>query len=225
MFTRSTLTRLLALGSILAADSAFGWSSPSSQTYHDLWGLDRGILLFHAEKGRYPDPKHLRQELQDADIRDPDSDIRDRWGREFIYRLPGEHGPYDLYSAGPDGVDDRGAGDDISMWAGVNEGFHWKRNWPRGRRVLVSSILVGLFLLPAGYWLRWRFILPFAGVIVSLGIVIGCHLLLHPGVVPSRNNPLLVWIVLASVLLVISAVACALSLRPPPPPQAPRPPP
>ena len=28
---------------------------------------------------------------------------KDPWGREFIYRMPGDHGEYDLLSYGPDG--------------------------------------------------------------------------------------------------------------------------
>jgi general secretion pathway protein G len=29
----------------------------------------------------------------------------DPWERQFLYRVPGEHGPYDLWSLGADGVD------------------------------------------------------------------------------------------------------------------------
>ena len=39
----------------------------------------------------------------------------DQWGRPILYRCPGPvhvHG-WDLYSLGPDGVDDHGAGDDV----------------------------------------------------------------------------------------------------------------
>ena len=28
---------------------------------------------------------------------------KDPWGRDYQYKLPGEHGPFDLYSLGPDG--------------------------------------------------------------------------------------------------------------------------
>ena len=30
-------------------------------------------------------------------------DLLDPWEREFIYKVPGDHGPYDLYSLGKDG--------------------------------------------------------------------------------------------------------------------------
>jgi general secretion pathway protein G len=38
----------------------------------------------------------------------------DPWGREYIYKCPGDHGPYDLYSCGSDGV--AGTDDDIMNW-------------------------------------------------------------------------------------------------------------
>jgi hypothetical protein len=39
----------------------------------------------------------------------------DAWGRTLVYRCPGpvHHQGWDLYSFGPDGIDDRGEGDDI----------------------------------------------------------------------------------------------------------------
>ena len=32
-------------------------------------------------------------------------DLKDPWGREFIYKKPGDHGRYDLYSLGADGLE------------------------------------------------------------------------------------------------------------------------
>jgi general secretion pathway protein G len=42
---------------------------------------------------------------------------KDPWGREFLYRAPGEHGDFDLYSLGGDGSDGGDGEDrDISSW-------------------------------------------------------------------------------------------------------------
>ena len=43
---------------------------------------------------------------------------KDAWGREFRYDPEGRHNPgsFDLWSVGPDGVDDQGEGDDIANW-------------------------------------------------------------------------------------------------------------
>jgi type II secretion system protein G len=38
----------------------------------------------------------------------------DPWGRAYIYKCPGDHGPFDLYSCGPDKVP--GTADDIVIW-------------------------------------------------------------------------------------------------------------
>ena len=39
---------------------------------------------------------------------------KDPWGRNYVYKCPGEHGPYDLYSLGPDGQLNEKA---ITNWA------------------------------------------------------------------------------------------------------------
>ncbi|UCG79135.1 MAG: type II secretion system major pseudopilin GspG [Nitrospirota bacterium] len=39
---------------------------------------------------------------------------QDPWGSDYIYRFPGSHGEYDLYSWGPDKQE--GTADDIKSW-------------------------------------------------------------------------------------------------------------
>ncbi|HEY3132114.1 MAG TPA: type II secretion system major pseudopilin GspG [Acidobacteriota bacterium] len=42
---------------------------------------------------------------------------KDAWKREFIYRCPGQHGEFDLYSFGPDGQEGgQGQNADITSW-------------------------------------------------------------------------------------------------------------
>jgi general secretion pathway protein G len=44
-------------------------------------------------------------------------DPKDPWGKTYIYKSPGTHNSdYDLYSCGPNGVDDGGSSDDIGNW-------------------------------------------------------------------------------------------------------------
>jgi general secretion pathway protein G len=38
----------------------------------------------------------------------------DPWAKPYVYRRPGLHGDYDIYSAGPDNIE--GNGDDICSW-------------------------------------------------------------------------------------------------------------
>ncbi len=43
--------------------------------------------------------------------------LTDPWGQPYIYRFPGEHGPYDLYSLGGDGAEGgEGEDADITSW-------------------------------------------------------------------------------------------------------------
>ena len=42
---------------------------------------------------------------------------KDPWGRDYIYRSPGEHGDYDLYSLGADGQEGgEGENADVTNW-------------------------------------------------------------------------------------------------------------
>ncbi|MBF0485090.1 MAG: type II secretion system major pseudopilin GspG [Candidatus Omnitrophica bacterium] len=44
-------------------------------------------------------------------------DPQDPWGKEYVYKSPGSHNTdYDLYSLGPNGIDDGGSNDDIGNW-------------------------------------------------------------------------------------------------------------
>ena len=46
-----------------------------------------------------------------------ESSLKDPWGREYEFRMPGEHGEFDIYSLGADGQpggEDRNA--DINSW-------------------------------------------------------------------------------------------------------------
>ena len=42
---------------------------------------------------------------------------KDAWGKEFIYKAPGEHGDFDLYSLGADGAEGgEGEDRDVTSW-------------------------------------------------------------------------------------------------------------
>jgi general secretion pathway protein G len=41
----------------------------------------------------------------------------DPWGKPYVYRCPGQHGDYDLFSYGPDGVEGgEGENADVASW-------------------------------------------------------------------------------------------------------------
>lgn len=88
--------------------------------------LVSAIDLFYIDMGRYP----TKEEGLEALLKAPGDDPRwrgpylrksqalvDPWGQRFNYRLPGQHGAYDLYSNGSDNAPG-GEGDarDLVSW-------------------------------------------------------------------------------------------------------------
>jgi len=128
------------------------------------------------EFGRLPAPDGYWLELERADmlwLPSRSGPPSDRWKRPFVYRVPGEHGDFDLYSCGEDGVDNFGKEDDISNWAGVNEGFYSKSHWAKGRFTVALGLFFGFFWL---FFIRiypcW-FVVPLAGLLICMGTLFG----------------------------------------------------
>jgi general secretion pathway protein G len=82
--------------------------------------------LYHLEIGRYPTDQEGLQALVEAPSQveawngpylTNREALTDPWGRPYVYRFPGQHGDYDLYSLGADG---REGGDgenrDVTSW-------------------------------------------------------------------------------------------------------------
>jgi general secretion pathway protein G len=86
-----------------------------------------GVLdLYRIELGRYPSTQEGLQALVDRPpqaeawngpyLKNRDS-LVDPWGRTYLYRVPGQHGEYDLYSLGADGKEGgEGEDRDITSW-------------------------------------------------------------------------------------------------------------
>ena len=87
--------------------------------------LATALDLYHLDVGRYPTDEeglkslYAKPESQSAwsgpylDKAVP----KDPWGRDYVYKCPGEHGPYDLYSMGADGQPGgEGENADITNW-------------------------------------------------------------------------------------------------------------
>jgi len=86
-----------------------------------------GVLdLYRLEVGRYPSQEEgleaLMEKPSDAEawngpyLKKSDA-LTDPWGRPYEYRVPGEHGDFDLYSLGADGQDGgEGEDKDVTNW-------------------------------------------------------------------------------------------------------------
>lgn len=72
---------------------------------------EQGLQALVAQPSSTPAPMHWKGPYLDPPVVRPDP-----WGRPYNYRYPGQKIPsgYDLYSAGPDGVE--GNEDDIGNW-------------------------------------------------------------------------------------------------------------
>jgi general secretion pathway protein G len=87
--------------------------------------LGTALDLFHLDVGRYPTTEEGLKVLKEKPNNLPgwggpymDKAIpNDPWGRPYVYKSPGEHGPYDLSSLGADGAPGgEGENQDINNW-------------------------------------------------------------------------------------------------------------
>jgi general secretion pathway protein G len=102
------------------AEAAVGRNGPIAkalEAYKSDMGrypdTDEGIAALMQPKNRADDERYDGPYVQNDEIKDP-------WGYAFEYRSPGEfhEDGYDLWSKGPDGVDDGGKedSDDVKNW-------------------------------------------------------------------------------------------------------------
>ena len=86
--------------------------------------ISLALDLFETDIGRFPATEEGLNALRSnpgsvSSWRGPyiKKDPKDPWGKAYIYKSPGTHNSdYDLYSCGPNGVDDGGSSDDIGNW-------------------------------------------------------------------------------------------------------------
>lgn len=70
--------------------------------------LSSGVMAFKLDTNRYPASLAELIESKEPKWRGPYLSKKivpkDPWDRDYIYKAPGEHGAFDLYSLGPEGV-------------------------------------------------------------------------------------------------------------------------
>jgi Type II secretion system (T2SS), protein G len=129
---------LVALIGILEYGAVERPSSPLMITNRHLLQLHRYCINYKVRHGAFPREGSWSKDivldsipdkdLLDVDLTDVMEVFYDGWKRVLHYRCPGKHNPngFDLYSVGPNGIDEGGGGDDIGNW-----GARFKNEWPR----------------------------------------------------------------------------------------------
>jgi general secretion pathway protein G len=88
--------------------------------------ISQALDLYRLEIGRYPTQEESLVALIEAPpgltkwngpyLKKKDA-IVDPWGRQFLYKVPGDHGDYDLYTLGADNAQGgNGEDQDITNW-------------------------------------------------------------------------------------------------------------
>ncbi len=113
---------ILGLIATFAAPQVLKWLSgaKSDSARIQIEAVSSAIDLYRLEVGSYPpDLEALVTKPSGADRWDGPylkrrTVPKDPWGRDYIYRNPGENGPYDLYTLGADGQEG-GTGEDTDV--------------------------------------------------------------------------------------------------------------
>jgi general secretion pathway protein G len=80
--------------------------------------ISAALDLYEVDNGSYPDnlDSLMQKPATVTNWKGPYLKKRpiDPWSNVYVYKYPGTHGDYDLYSYGKDGVE--GGGDDVTSW-------------------------------------------------------------------------------------------------------------
>lgn len=80
-----------------------------TEAFYDLDILNHQLTAFKASTGKYPDTGPGWTDQFQFQIRP-----KDPWGHVYVYRLHAGKDAYELYSSGANGIDEQGAGDDVT---------------------------------------------------------------------------------------------------------------
>ena len=120
---------ILGLLAGLVGPKVWRWATTSTPRIASVQiaNFRQALNMFQFQCGRYPTTAEgLRALVEDpggiqgwdGSYLEQDYVPRDPWGNEYQYRSPGEHGDYDLWSNGADGVPGgEGANADVTSWA------------------------------------------------------------------------------------------------------------
>lgn len=118
---------ILGLLTLIATPFVLGYLDRAkvSTAKTEIANIAAGLDLFKLDVGRYPTTAEGLDALEHAPT-DIDNwngpymktarNLKDPWGKPYLYRSPGEHGEYDLYSYGQKGEAGSGGKPQIANW-------------------------------------------------------------------------------------------------------------
>ncbi|MCL2645878.1 MAG: type II secretion system major pseudopilin GspG [Phycisphaerales bacterium] len=131
-FTLIELLLVLIILAVLASVAVPIYTGRSKKAKIDatkasISNIETAIDTFESEQGRFPES--LDELVHPPEAQDGSQPTRylkalptDGWGHPFFYKVPGNVNTdrYDIWSAGPNGIDENGSGDDITSWVKEN---------------------------------------------------------------------------------------------------------
>ena len=90
-----------------------------------IQNVDAALQLYRLDVGRYPTQDEGLNALVSAPATAPGwngpylqrpSALIDPWGAPYLYRIPGQHGEFDVYSKGPDKDGKGGEAANVGNW-------------------------------------------------------------------------------------------------------------
>lgn len=127
-FTLVELLVVLAILALLAAVAApqvmrYLSKARTDTTRMQLNNIMSGLELYYLDVGGYPanladlvTAPNASSEWKGPYLKKAQA-LSDAWGNPYLYRMPGQHGPYDLYSLGRDQAEGGdGENQDLSSW-------------------------------------------------------------------------------------------------------------
>ena len=151
-------TNIIAVAILLLASMPVGAVLPIHlSTENMIKQFDLALKMFQNDCGRYPSQREGLSALfalSDNQQTNLSPYLRgtlpkDPWGRDYVYRFPGEHNPksFDLYSLGEDGISKTGGNDrdDINHWNKARPWaahYHGRQSSDRLTNWLIAAICV-----------------------------------------------------------------------------------
>jgi general secretion pathway protein G len=116
---------ILALLAGLVAPRVIGYlgGAKTDTARMQLHNIEAALDLYRLDNGRYPEgldglmTRPAAAEKWNGPYLKKGSGLSDPWGERYQYRVPGQHGEYDLYSLGADKAEGGdGENQDVKSW-------------------------------------------------------------------------------------------------------------